>query len=168
MLFQCATVNFNIQYMNSFLLQIIKQGNQSIFNVICFKRAVPLFRFDTDKIPVSYTHLGATITLTESIEEGAKDADVIYTDVWVSMGEPEEVWAERIRTLLPYQVNATVMSYAKKSAIFMHCLPAFHDLDTQIGKKIYETYGLEAMEVTDEVFESPQSVVCLLYTSRCV
>ena len=102
---------------------------------------------------------GATITLTESIEEGAKDADVIYTDVWVSMGEPEEVWAERIRTLLPYQVNATVMSYAKKSAIFMHCLPAFHDLDTQIGKKIYETYGLEAMEVTDEVFESPQSVV---------
>lgn len=102
---------------------------------------------------------GATITLTESVEEGAKDADVIYTDVWVSMGEPDEVWAERIKALLPYQVNAKVMSYAKESAIFMHCLPAFHDLDTKIGKEVYEKFGLEAMEVTDEVFESAQSVV---------
>lgn len=102
---------------------------------------------------------GATITLTESAEEGAKDADVIYTDVWVSMGEPDEVWAERIKALLPYQVNAKVMSYAKESAIFMHCLPAFHDLDTKIGKEVYEKFSLEAMEVTDEVFESAQSVV---------
>ncbi len=102
---------------------------------------------------------GATITLTESIEEGAKDADVIYTDVWVSMGEPDDVWAERIRKLLPYQVNAKVMSLAKESAIFMHCLPSFHDLDTKIGKEIHEKFGLEAMEVTDEVFESAQSVV---------
>ena len=99
------------------------------------------------------------ITLTESIEEGAKDADVIYTDVWVSMGEPEEVWAERIKVLLPYQVNAQVMSLAKESALFMHCLPAFHDLDTKIGKEIHEKFGLDAMEVTDEVFESEQSVV---------
>ena len=100
---------------------------------------------------------GGTITLTESIEEGAKDADVIYTDVWVSMGEPEEVWAERIKLLLPYQVNARVMSLAKDSALFM--LPAFHDLDTKIGKEIHEKFGLDAMEVTDEVFESEQSVV---------
>ena len=102
---------------------------------------------------------GGTITLTESIEEGAKDADVIYTDVWVSMGEPDDVWAERIKKLLPYQVNAKVMSMAKENAIFMHCLPAFHDLDTKIGKEIHEKFGLEAMEVTDEVFESAQSVV---------
>ncbi len=102
---------------------------------------------------------GATITLTESVEEGAKDADVVYTDVWVSMGEPDEVWAERIKALLPYQVNAKVMSYAKESAVFMHCLPAFHDLETSIGRDVYEKFGLEALEVTDEVFESPQSVV---------
>ena len=102
---------------------------------------------------------GATITLTESVEEGAKDADVIYTDVWVSMGEPDSVWAERIKALLPYQVNAKAMSYAKDPAIFMHCLPAFHDLETQIGKDVYAKFGLKAMEVTDEVFESAQSVV---------
>ena len=94
---------------------------------------------------------GATITLTEDVAEGAKDADVIYTDVWVSMGEPDAVWAERIRALLPYQVNKKVMTYAKNSAIFMHCLPAFHDLDTKIGKEIHEKFGLDAMEVTDEV-----------------
>ena len=102
---------------------------------------------------------GATITLTESVEEGAKDADVIYTDVWVSMGEPDSVWAERIKALLPYQVNAKAMSYAKDTAIFMHCLPAFLDLVTQIGKDVYAKFGLKAMEVTDEVFESAQSVV---------
>lgn len=102
---------------------------------------------------------GATITLTESVEEGAKDADVIYTDVWVSMGEPDEVWAERIKALLPYQVNAKVMSYAKESAVFMHCLPAFHDLNTAIGRDVYEKFGLDALEVTDEVFESDKSVV---------
>lgn len=102
---------------------------------------------------------GATITLTESIEEGAKDADVIYTDVWVSMGEPDSVWAERIKALLPYQVNANVMDHAKESAIFMHCLPAFHDLETKIGREVYEKFGLDALEVTDDVFESPKSVV---------
>lgn len=102
---------------------------------------------------------GGSITLTESVEEGAKDADVLYTDVWVSMGEPEEVWEERIRVLSPYQVNKKAMSYAKESAIFMHCLPAFHDLKTTIGKEIKEKYGLDEMEVTDEVFESANSVV---------
>ena len=102
---------------------------------------------------------GATITLTEDVAEGAQDADVIYTDVWVSRGEPDAVWAERIRARLPYQVNKKVMTYARDSAIFMHCLPAFHDLDTKIGKEIHEKFGLDAMEVTDEVFESAQSVV---------
>lgn len=102
---------------------------------------------------------GATITLTEDVAEGAKDADVIYTDVWVSMGEPDEVWAERIDALLPYQVNAAVMAQAKETAVFMHCLPAFHDLETKIGRTVYEKFGLDALEVTDEVFESAQSVV---------
>ena len=102
---------------------------------------------------------GGSVTLTESVEEGARGADVIYTDVWVSMGEPEEVWEERIRVLKPYQVNAAVMKLAGKDAVFMHCLPAFHDLKTTIGKQIYEKYGLTAMEVTDDVFESERSVV---------
>ena len=102
---------------------------------------------------------GASITLTENVEEGTRNADVLYTDVWVSMGEPEEVWEERIRELLPYQVNQKVMDHAKETAIFMHCLPAFHDLETTIGKQIYEKFGLKEMEVTDQVFESSRSVV---------
>ncbi len=102
---------------------------------------------------------GATITLTEDVKEGTKDADVLYTDVWVSMGEPAEVWEERIHDLLPYQVNAAAMANAKDSAIFMHCLPAFHDLETGIGREIHEKFGLTEMEVTDEVFEGSQSVV---------
>lgn len=102
---------------------------------------------------------GASITLTEDVAEGTKDADVIYTDVWVSMGEPQEVWAERINDLKPYQVNAKAFENAKDSAIFMHCLPAFHDLKTTIGKQVYEKFGLSELEVTDEVFESERSVV---------
>ena len=102
---------------------------------------------------------GATITLTEDVAEAAKDADVIYTDVWVSMGEPDEVWAERLNDLMPYQVNKAVMDQAKETAIFMHCLPAFHDLKTKIGKEVYEKFGYSELEVTDEVFESAQSVV---------
>ena len=102
---------------------------------------------------------GATITLTEDVEDATKDADVIYTDVWVSMGEPAEVWKERIDELKPYQVNAAAMANAKPTAIFMHCLPAFHDLKTTIGREVYEKFGLSELEVTDEVFESEQSVV---------
>ena len=102
---------------------------------------------------------GGSITLTEDVAEGCKDADVIYTDVWVSVGEPDEVWEKRIHDLLPYQVNAKAFSYAKDSAIFMHCLPAFHDLNTGIGRQIHEKFGLSEMEVTDEVFEGPRSVV---------
>ena len=102
---------------------------------------------------------GASITLTEDVAEGTKDADVIYTDVWVSMGEPEEVWAERIADLSGYQVNEKAFEHAKPSAIFMHCLPAFHDLKTTIGRQVYEKFGLAELEVTDEVFEGPRSVV---------
>lgn len=102
---------------------------------------------------------GASIEMAENVDEAARDAKVIYTDVWVSMGEPDEVWNERIKLLSPYQVNRHVMSLASKDAIFLHCLPSFHDLGTTIGQDIYEKYGLKEMEVTDEVFESRQSKV---------
>jgi len=102
---------------------------------------------------------GGSITLTEDVMEGTKDADVISTDVWVSMGEPDEIWAERIKDLSPYQVNAKIMKNAGEKAVFMHCLPAFHDLKTKIGAEISEKFGISEMEVTDEVFESAQSVV---------
>jgi len=102
---------------------------------------------------------GATIEMTDDVSVGTKDADVIYTDVWVSMGEPAEVWEERIKLLNNYQVNSNVMNNAKQNAIFLHCLPSFHDLNTTIGMEIYEKYGLTEMEVTNEVFESKQSKV---------
>ena len=102
---------------------------------------------------------GSKITMTEDIMEGTKGAHVIYTDVWVSMGEPEEKWAERIKLLKPYQVTMDVMNNADKDAIFLHCLPSFHDLNTTIGRDIHEKYGLEEMEVTNEVFESNKSKV---------
>ncbi|MCH5250944.1 MAG: ornithine carbamoyltransferase [Lachnospiraceae bacterium] len=102
---------------------------------------------------------GGSIRLTESVEEGTKNVDVIYTDVWVSMGEPEEVWADRIHDLMPYQVNKGVMDNAGEKAVFMHCLPAFHDLNTGVGREINEKFGISEMEVTDEVFESAQSIV---------
>lgn len=102
---------------------------------------------------------GCTVTLTEDVKEGTANADVIYTDIWVSMGEPEGVWAERISLLAPYQVNAAVMANARDTAIFMHCLPSFHDTRTTIGADIAKKFGISEMEVTDEVFESKQSVV---------
>ena len=102
---------------------------------------------------------GGSVTLSEDVKEATKDADVLYTDVWVSMGEPDEVWEKRIRDLTPYQINKAVMENASDNAIFMHCLPAFHDLKTKIGKQIHDKYSLDEMEVTDEVFESVQSVV---------
>lgn len=102
---------------------------------------------------------GGSVTLTEDVKEGAAGADVVYTDVWVSMGEPAEVWQERLHDLTPYQVNKQVMEYTGENAVFMHCLPAFHDLNTKIGREISEQYGINEMEVTDEVFESSQSIV---------
>ena len=102
---------------------------------------------------------GCTVTLTEDVKEGTANADVIYTDIWVSMGEPEGVWAERISLLTPYQVNAAAMKNARDTAIFMHCLPSFHDTRTTIGAEIANKFGIPEMEVTDEVFEGRQSVV---------
>ncbi len=102
---------------------------------------------------------GSLITLTEDVKEGIKGADVIYTDVWVSMGEPDEVWEERIRELTPYKVTEEVMNNASPKAIFLHCLPAFHDLKTKIGKDMGQRFGITDMEVTDEVFESSKSKV---------
>ncbi len=109
---------------------------------------------------------GSTITLTESKDEGMKDCDVVYTDVWVSMGEPKEVWEERVKLLSPYQVNMDLIKRGKEDILFMHCLPAFHDLNTEVGRDIAEKLGKEykevangEMEVTDEVFQSKHSVV---------
>lgn len=102
---------------------------------------------------------GGSITLTEDAMEGTKGADVVCTDVWVSMGEPDEVWTERISDLSPYQVNKKIMENAGEQAIFMHCLPAFHDLKTKIGAEMGERFGITEMEVTDEVFEAPYSLV---------
>lgn len=102
---------------------------------------------------------GCTVTLTEDVVKGTKGAHVIYTDIWVSMGEPDSVWAERIKLLKPYQVNKEVMKNATEDAIFMHCLPSFHDLKTTVGKDIFDKFGLKEMEVSDDVFVSKQSKV---------
>ncbi len=103
---------------------------------------------------------GAKITITDNVEEAVKGCDFLYTDVWVSMGEPAEVWEERIKLLRPYQINMDVVKMTGNPNVkFMHCLPAFHNLETQVGRDIHAKYGLEAMEVTEDVFESPMSIV---------
>ncbi len=102
---------------------------------------------------------GATLEFIEDPMTATKGADVIYTDVWVSMGEPDEIWAERIHDLLPYRVTSDLMKNAGDGCRFMHCLPSFHDLGTEVGKTINEKFGLDCIEVTDEVFESPASIV---------
>ena len=103
---------------------------------------------------------GAKITLTDDVNKGVKDVDFLYTDVWVSMGEPEEAFKERIKLMMPYQVNAEIMKKTGNPDVkFLHCLPAFHNRDTVIGEEIYQKYGVEAMEVTDDIFESPASIV---------
>ena len=141
---------------NSLMVACAKMGMH--FTACTTKKyfPVPELVAECEKIA---TQTGGSIRLTESVEEGTKDVDVVYTDVWVSMGEPDEVWESRIHDLKPYQVNRNVMENAGKQAVFMHCLPAFHDLNTQIGKKVSEKFGIQEMEVTDEVFESTQSIV---------
>ena len=103
---------------------------------------------------------GATVTITDNVEEGVKGCDFLYTDVWVSMGEPAEVWAERIKLLTPYQINAKVMELTgNKNCKFMHCLPAYHNLETQVGRDVYKQFGMNGLEVTEDVFESENSIV---------
>lgn len=141
---------------NSLMVACAKMG-------LNFTACAPKELFPADALVAECKAIAAenncTITLTEDVMAGTKNADVIYTDVWVSMGEPDEVWEARIKELRPFQVNSAVMQNANPEAIFMHCLPAFHDLKTKIGKEMGEKFGITEMEVTDEVFESKQSVV---------
>ena len=102
---------------------------------------------------------GGSVTLTDNVAVGCRNADVIYTDIWVSMGEPESAWKERIEALKPYQVNEHAFSFAKPTAKFMHCLPSYHNLETEVGRQVYEKFGLDELEVTDDVFESERSIV---------
>jgi ornithine carbamoyltransferase len=103
---------------------------------------------------------GARITLTEDTDEGVKGADFLYTDVWVSMGEDSSVWDERVKLLTPYQVNSALVAKTGNPAVkFMHCLPAFHDRETKVGQEMYERFGMEGLEVTNDVFESERSIV---------
>lgn len=106
----------------------------------------------TEKCKAVAAETGAVLEFTDDVAQGAKDCDILYTDIWLSMGEPDELWAKRIKLLLPYQVNQKVMDMAKPTAIFEHCLPSFHDRETTVGEDIYQKFGLEAMEVTDDVF----------------
>ena len=150
----CGDARFNMG--NSLMVGSAKMG-------LDFVACAPKAYWPTEELTNTCKELakasGGSITQTEDILEGVKDADVIYTDVWVSMGEPMEIWEQRIKELAPYQVNAKVMAAAKPGAIFMHCLPAFHDLNTTIGKDMGARFGRDSMEVSDDVFSGPQSVV---------
>ena len=140
---------------NSLMIGCAKMG---LHFVACAPKAYWPAPELVEKCKAIAAETGATITLSDDTD-AVKDADVVYTDVWVSMGEPVEVWAERIEALAPYQVNAELMAKAKPTAVFMHCLPAYHDHKTTVGKEMGERFGRDAMEVTDEVFEGPQSIV---------
>ena len=140
---------------NSLMIGCAKMG---LHFVACAPKAYWPAPELVEKCKAIATETGATITLSDDTDV-VKDADVVYTDVWVSMGEPVEVWAERIEALAPYQVNTELMAKAKPTAVFMHCLPAYHDHKTAVGKEMGEKFGRNAMEVTDEVFTGPQSIV---------
>ena len=150
----CGDARFNMG--NSLMVGCAKMG-------LDFVACAPKAYWPSEELTNTCKELakasGGSITQIEDILEGVKGADVIYTDVWVSMGEPMEVWEQRIKELSPYQVNAKVMQAAKPSAIFMHCLPAFHDLNTTIGKEMGAKFNRDSMEVSDDVFSSAQSVV---------
>ena len=140
---------------NSLMIGCAKMG---LHFVACAPKAYWPAPELVEKCKAIAAETGATITLSDNTD-AVKDADVVYTDVWVSMGEPVEVWAERIEALAPYQVNTELMAKAKPTAVFMHCLPAYHDHKTAVGKEMGEKFGRDAMEVTDEVFTGPQSIV---------
>ena len=140
---------------NSLMIGCAKMG---LHFVACAPKAYWPAPELVEKCKAIAAETGATITLSDDTD-AVKDADVVYTDVWVSMGEPVEVWAERIEALAPYQVSTELMAKAKPTAVFMHCLPAYHDHKTTVGKEMGEKFGRDAMEVTDEVFTGPQSIV---------
>ena len=140
---------------NSLMIGCAKMG---LHFVACAPKAYWPAPELVEKCKAIAAETGATITLSDDTD-AVKDADVVYTDVWVSMGEPVEVWAERIEALAPYQVNTELMAKAKPTAVFMHCLPAYHDHKTAVGREMGEKFGRDAMEVTDEVFTGPQSIV---------
>ena len=140
---------------NSLMIGCAKMG---LHFVACAPKAYWPAPELVEKCKAIAAETGATITLSDDTD-AVKDADVVYTDVWVSMGEPVEVWAERIEALAPYQVNTELMAKAKPTAVFMHCLPAYHDHKTAVGKEMGEKFGRDAMEVTDEVVTGPQSIV---------
>ena len=140
---------------NSLMIGCAKMG---LHFVACAPKAYWPAPELVEKCKAIAAETGATITLSDDTD-AVKDADVVYTDVWVSMREPVEVWAERIEALAPYQVNTELMAKAKPTAVFMHCLPAYHDHKTAVGKEMGEKFGRDAMEVTDEVFTGPQSIV---------
>lgn len=150
----CGDARNNVA--NSLMVVCSKLG----MNFVC---AAPKHLFPNEKLVSTCKEIcketGGSIRLEEDIMSATKDVDVLYTDVWVSMGEAMELWEERIKLLKPYQVNKKVMDNAKKDAIFLHCLPSFHNIDTTIGKEIYDKFGITEMEVTDEVFESSKSRV---------
>ncbi|MBR0026210.1 MAG: ornithine carbamoyltransferase [Clostridia bacterium] len=141
---------------NSLMIACAKMG---INFTACAPSALFPEQWLIDEAKAIAAESGCTVKLTEDVKEGTTGADIIYTDIWVSMGEPDEVWETRIKLLKDYQVNKAAMANAKPDAIFMHCLPSFHDTKTTIGADIAKKFGIPEMEVTDEVFESPQSVV---------
>ncbi|MEG2289511.1 MAG: ornithine carbamoyltransferase [Clostridium sp.] len=142
---------------NALMIGAVKMGMD--FRIVAPKSLFPEVAL-VEKCRAIAEETGASVTITEDVAAGVKNADVIYTDVWVSMGEADEVWAQRIELLRPYQVNKEMMELTgKKDTKFMHCLPAFHDTKTKVGKEIFDKYGLNGLEVTDEVFESSASIV---------
>ena len=172
MLADMLTVEENFGYLKGLNFTFMGDARNNVANslmVVCAKMGVnftacgPKQLFPKEDLVAQCREIakenGCTITLTDSVEEGARNANVIYTDIWVSMGEPDEVWEKRIKELSPYKVTKEVMANAKDTAIFLHCLPAFHDLKTKIGAEMGQRFGIEDMEVTDEVFESAQSKV---------
>ncbi len=142
---------------NSLMVGAAKMGMD--FRAVAPKQVQPSEDLVTEARAIA-AETGARITLTEDVRPGVEGCDFLYTDVWVSMGEPDSVWEERINLLMPYQVNAEAMAASGNPDVkFMHCLPAFHNRETTIGREIYEKFGLESMEVTEDVFESPASIV---------
>lgn len=142
---------------NALMIGAAKMGMD--FRIVAPKELFPEESL-VDKCKLVAEETGGKITLTEDVDSGVKNADVLYTDVWVSMGEPEEEWQKRLDILTPYQINMDVIKKTENDDVkFMHCLPAFHDLETKVGREVYEKYGLDGLEVTDEVFESKYSIV---------